>query len=280
MMTRTLLMHPLKILTAVGAALLVWGLVLAYASSPAWAATITVNSAADPGADDAQCTLREAITSANTDTASGGCVLEGSAGADTITFDLPDPSTISLNSEMLIADDLEISGPGASDLTISGNDTSRVFFVNPGAPGATSGPPATGPSVAISNLTIANGLAKGGNGGAPTHAGGSGGAAGMGGAIFVNNGSVTIDGVAFSGNLAQGGNASGASSSSWAPLVAAAWAVTEREVASPSREALVAVAGRWAATAELVVLMERLCQTASPAATVALAVTALAAAAG
>ena len=69
------LMPLLKILAStVGVALLVWGLLFAYLSSPAWAATITVNSTADPGADDAQCTLREAITSANTDTAFGGCV--------------------------------------------------------------------------------------------------------------------------------------------------------------------------------------------------------------
>jgi CSLREA domain-containing protein len=212
MMTRTAI-HPLKIAAAVGAAFLVWGLVLAYASSPASAADITVDSTADTVADDGACTLREAITSANTDPttsvpADGECA--NGSGADTITFALPDPSTISLNSgELLIADDLEISGPGATSLTISGKDTSRVFFVNPGAPGATSGPPATGPSVAISNLTIANGLAQGGDGGVPDSAGGSGGAAGMGGAIFINNGSVTINGVAFSGNRAQGGNASG-----------------------------------------------------------------------
>jgi CSLREA domain-containing protein len=206
MMTRTAI-HPLKVLAAVGAALLVWGLVLAYASSPAWAANITVNSAADTVADDGDCTLREAITSTNTDTASGGCV--AGSGADRITFALHYPSTISLNSELLIADNLQISGPGATSLTISGNNTSRIFFVNPGAPGATSGPPATSLSVAISNLTIANGLAKGGNGGARFAAGGSGGAAGMGGAIFVNNGSLTTSGVTFSGNQAQGGNASG-----------------------------------------------------------------------
>ena len=206
------LMPPLKILApSVGVALLVWVLLFVYVSSPAWAATITVNSTDDPGVDDAQCTLREAITSANTDTAFGGCV--AGSGADTITFALPDdPSTISLNSELLIADYLQIDGPGASALKISGNDASRVFFVNPGEPGATSGPPATGLSVGITNLTIANGLAKGGNGGAPAAAGGSGGAAGMGGAIFVNKGTLAMSGVAFSGNRAQGGNASGGGS--------------------------------------------------------------------
>ena len=177
--------------------------------------TITVNSTEDTTANDGKCTLREAITSANNDDPTsvppaGECA--NGSGADTITFALPpstDPSTISLNSELLIADDLQIDGPGASALTISGNDASRVFFVNPGAPGATSGPPASSLSVAISNLTISNGLAKGGNGVKPRFGGGGGGAAGMGGAIFVNNGSVTISGVAFSGNRAQGGDANG-----------------------------------------------------------------------
>ena len=174
-----------------------------------------MNSTEDTTANDGKCTLREAITSANNDDPTsvppaGECA--NGSGADTITFALPpstDPSTISLNSELLIADDLQIDGPGASALTISGNDASRVFFVNPGAPGATSGPPASSLSVAISNLTISNGLAKGGNGVKPRFGGGGGGAAGMGGAIFVNNGSVTISGVAFSGNRAQGGDANG-----------------------------------------------------------------------
>jgi hypothetical protein len=57
MMPRTAI-HPLKIAAGVGAALLVWGLVLAYASSPAWAETITVNSTDDNVTDDGLCTLR------------------------------------------------------------------------------------------------------------------------------------------------------------------------------------------------------------------------------
>jgi len=54
------------------------------------AATIVVNSAADGlPADDGQCTLREAIIAANTNTASGvtlGECTAGTAGADVITF--------------------------------------------------------------------------------------------------------------------------------------------------------------------------------------------------
>lgn len=54
------------------------------------AATLTVNSKADSAADDGSCTLREAITAANTDTASGalsGECIAGS-GADTINFNI------------------------------------------------------------------------------------------------------------------------------------------------------------------------------------------------
>ncbi len=55
----------------------------------AYGNTITVNSTADVVADDGQCTLREAITAANTNTASGATAGEcaaGSAGLDTIAF--------------------------------------------------------------------------------------------------------------------------------------------------------------------------------------------------
>lgn len=55
-----------------------------------YAAGLTVNSSGDATADDGACTLREAITAANTDTASGatpGECIAGS-GADTINFNI------------------------------------------------------------------------------------------------------------------------------------------------------------------------------------------------
>ena len=53
-------------------ALLMWALLFANAASPAWASTITVNNLADDrDGTDGECTLREAITAANTNTASG-----------------------------------------------------------------------------------------------------------------------------------------------------------------------------------------------------------------
>jgi hypothetical protein len=86
MMPRTAI-HPLKILATVGAAFVLWGLVLALTSSPAQAATTyTVDRTDDPdltttptaGACTAaanDCSLRGAISAAN-----------ANAGDDTIDF--------------------------------------------------------------------------------------------------------------------------------------------------------------------------------------------------
>src|SRR3990172_6675144 len=64
------LLKPLAILGLLAAMLTLLLLLLAQAQH-AHAETITVNSAADVVADDGVCTLREAITAANTDAASG-----------------------------------------------------------------------------------------------------------------------------------------------------------------------------------------------------------------
>jgi len=121
-------------------------------------------------------------------------VLNAPQGAS-ITFD---PSlngqtialdTSSANNHIKIAQDVTIQGPGP--LTISGGNTTRIFFI-------------AGGNVTISGVTLANGFAKGGDGGSSFSGGG--GAAGMGGAVFLNGGFVTLNGVVLSGNRAQGGN--------------------------------------------------------------------------
>ncbi|MEO8431424.1 MAG: CSLREA domain-containing protein [Acidobacteriota bacterium] len=56
------------------------------------AASITVNTGSDVSANDGKCTLREAMTAANTDTASGALAGEcaaGTAGLDSISFNIP-----------------------------------------------------------------------------------------------------------------------------------------------------------------------------------------------
>lgn len=63
-------------------------------SLPLSAATITVNSADGGSGTNAECTLREAINAANSDTAGGGCA--AGSGADTIVFAIGSgPQTIS-----------------------------------------------------------------------------------------------------------------------------------------------------------------------------------------
>ncbi|MGE0479554.1 MAG: Ig-like domain-containing protein [Phycisphaerae bacterium] len=142
-------------------------------------ATFTVNSTADDGSNG---TLRWAIDQAN-----------ALGDADTISFSLPDPSTITLTSMLpAIAGDVEIDGPGAGALTISGASSFRIFAVTSG-------------NVVIRDLTLADGRAAGGAGGISRYAGGGGGAPGVGGALFVVAGDVTVRDVTFSSNHAVGG---------------------------------------------------------------------------
>ena len=164
------------------------------APTAAGAAPVTVTTMADSGPG----SLRSAIAAASS--------------GDAISFASGLSGTVTLTSGPLVIDKtLAIDGPGVSLLTISGNHASRVFFINPGAPGALTGPPATTPTVSIARLRIADGLAQGAAAGAGDIAGGAGGSAGMGGGIFINRAAVTLTGVAVSGNAATGGGIPAAS---------------------------------------------------------------------
>ena len=102
--------------------------------TPTPPAVLLVNSTADPGdgvCDDAECTLREAIATAE----------EGA----TVEFSLPEASTITLvEGELEIEQSLTIDGSTAPGLTVSGNNSSRVFSTSAG-------------TIKMKNLTIANG---------------------------------------------------------------------------------------------------------------------------
>jgi hypothetical protein len=99
------------------------------------AATLTVTTIADSGPG----SLRTA--------------LKNSRSGDTIKFTLPSPATITLTGgELLISKNLNIIGPGAGNLTISGNQATRVFHVGSRL------------TVTIAGLTIANGVADAGAG--------------------------------------------------------------------------------------------------------------------
>jgi hypothetical protein len=108
-------------------------------------ATFTVPNINDSGAG----SLRQAILDAN-----------ALSDADLIQFDptvFATPRTITLTTgELLVNDDLIITGPGASLLTVSGNNASRVFEIN-----------AAGRVVnaSVTGMTVSNGHITSGRGG-------------------------------------------------------------------------------------------------------------------
>jgi CSLREA domain-containing protein len=119
--------------------------------------TITVTSTADPTGTAGTCTLRDAITAANTNTATNNCAAGDTTAAnpDTIDFSLPGtpPDTIQLASALPELDDvLTIDGPGSGLLTVRGQGVNnyRVFHIQDG--GTT-----PFPDVTLNGMTITNG---------------------------------------------------------------------------------------------------------------------------
>ena len=127
---------------------------------------LTVSNSLDTGPG----SLRQAIVLANT-----------TPGPDTIIFAKTVHKITLTGGELVIADDLQIQGPGSNKLTISGNQSSRVFRVDLGA------------TSTITGLTIADGLAGGTAPGLPSSGGG-----------LLNQGSLTLDDVVVNGNRAVG----------------------------------------------------------------------------
>jgi predicted outer membrane repeat protein len=85
------------------------------AGMPAEAANFNVTNLNDAGAG----SLRQAIVDAN-----------NAVGADTVTFQAGLTGTITLTTgQLYIADSVDIQGPGAAVLTVSGNNSSRVFYL-------------------------------------------------------------------------------------------------------------------------------------------------------
>lgn len=107
------------------------GISLILFASPTQAVTFTVTNLNDSGAG----SLRQAILDANTATATD----------DEIVFDTGLSGILLTTGGFSISGNLIINGPGANVLTISGNNTRRIFTVNQGI------------TSTISNLTIKNG---------------------------------------------------------------------------------------------------------------------------
>jgi hypothetical protein len=118
--------------------------VLLVAPSASQATTITVHSTADGLTG---CTLRNAIKAANLNTPQGTCPAgQPSPTVDTIDFSVPSGSTITLSSALdAITGDVNITGPGQGQLTVSGADAYQPLKVN------------SGKTVSISGLRISHG---------------------------------------------------------------------------------------------------------------------------
>src|SRR5689334_2805450 len=159
-------------------AAMVASLALALGTS-AHAATITVDSLADMGMP-GTCVLRDAITAANTMTATNGCA--AGTGNDTIQFSVT--GTIALMSKLPQVTDsvLTINGPASPGITIDGGGKVQVMVV------------ASGATLNLNDLTITGGFVGG-----DTPDGGG----------IKNDGTLTITNSTFSGNLASGSFASG-----------------------------------------------------------------------
>jgi CSLREA domain-containing protein len=125
-------------------------------AASASAASIVVNSAADPTGTSSQCTLRQAIDAANSDTTPTGSNCVQGSGTDTITFAQSIlPAHITLTGELAPATDMTIQGQTAdpSQVTVDGDNQFRVFEIIGADPGG--GTP--GPTVTLSGLTVTKG---------------------------------------------------------------------------------------------------------------------------
>lgn len=108
---------------------------LAALAAPANAATFTVTNLNDSGTG----SLRDAVASANS-----------TAGADVINFQPGLTGTIALTTgELSLYDSVDIQGPGAATITVSGSNSSRIFYIYSSANAPI--------DVTISGLTMTNG---------------------------------------------------------------------------------------------------------------------------
>ena len=156
-------------------------------AAPASAATIAVNTTVDDTTANGNCTLREAVIAANTDTAQDACA--AGSGADTInvpgglysfsaTLQTPGENQAATG-DLDLLQPVTIAGAGAASTTIDANQYDRVFDA-----GANVGPSR------LTGMTIENGKPTTGD---------------RGGAVFTGVAAVTLQGDVLTASQAGGG---------------------------------------------------------------------------
>lgn len=145
------------------------------------AASILVNTADDEDNSDGDCSLREAVIAANTNSIRDDCNV-GNAGMDTITILVN--GTITLASEITVTEALSIVGLGTTATVLDGGLQTRHFLVDM---------PANDQPFSIMNLTLQHGRDDE-IPGSPVHGGGS--------LAILGVGDITLDGVRFDDNRA------------------------------------------------------------------------------
>lgn len=135
-------------------------------TSRAFATTFTVTDTSDNASDTGS--LRYAVNTA--------------VNGDTIVFNNVIGTITLTNGALTISHSITITGPGAGLLTISGNNASQIFIINPGIAG----------TVSIAGLTLANANNSSGSGGA-----------------IINSGTLQLSSCVFDNNT-SGNNSGGA----------------------------------------------------------------------
>ena len=164
------------------------------ASATAEAADFTVSNLNDSGAG----SLRQALLDAN-----------AAPGADRVLFQSTLSGTITLTSgnQLPITDAVQVLGPGADRLAVSGNNSTRILYVVPPTPGV---------PVTISGLTLRDGRTTSSGGGIlngsatltverSVISGNAAGSGDPGGGIYAGQGSLTVISSSITGNSAYRG---------------------------------------------------------------------------
>ena len=172
---------PLATLIPAALVVVIAALALAFVAldgDRAHAQNITVNTAADNTDEDDLCSLREAVSTANTDMPinPGGAGNDCETGSGTDTISVP-AGTYPIGAQLGISSNLTIDGAGSATTILDGGGAGRVFNVTSG-------------TVGISDLTVTNGLVSGGVDGA--------------GGGILNSGNLTITNSTVSTNDATG----------------------------------------------------------------------------